>query len=396
MMDFEYITLDKTGKEIRGVLSAESLKEAKLKLKESGLVIVKVEPKKENLFSQSQRIKDDDLYTISKEMSVLLNSGIVLDRALKMVIDSLGQEKLKIFLENILKDIKSGKSLSSAFEEKKMFDPLVITMLKVGETTGNLKDAFDNIAQYTDFRIKFRNEIRNAMAYPMFLIFASFATLVAIFKLIIPRFFSIFGSNPKHLPLISRFLYDFSKSLNTKTEIAFTFIIIGLYVISRYFKLNLYQKLTNYFVYVPILGNLIIQIELSKFCYAMYAMLKNGVEFIKALDLATNVIRNDFIKEGFKKTSPKIKEGKSISEAFDELSFVPPIFKGMIKVGDESGNMKDMFYELYSLFDEKLKNTIKKVLSLVEPIIITVMGLVVGTIVVSLMLTVMSVSNIKL
>ena len=137
MMDFEYITLDKTGKEIRGVLSAESLQEAKLKLKESGLVIVKVEPKKENLFSQSQRIKDDDLYTISKEMSVLLNSGIVLDRALKMVIDSLEQEKLKIFLENILKDIKSGKSLSSAFEEKKMFDPLVITMLKVGETTGN-------------------------------------------------------------------------------------------------------------------------------------------------------------------------------------------------------------------------------------------------------------------
>jgi|GEM_PF-216818 len=259
-----------------------------------------------------------------------------------------------------------------------------------------LSEKFDHLLEKKEFRIKFRNEIRNAMAYPMFLIFASLATLVAIFKLIIPRFFSIFGSNPKHLPLISRFLYDFSKSLNTKTEIAFTFIIIGLYVISRYFKLNLYQKLTNYFVYVPILGNLIIQIELSKFCYAMYAMLKNGVEFIKALDLATNVIRNDFIKEDFKKTSPKIKEGKSISEAFDELSFVPPIFKGMIKVGDESGNMKDMFYELYSLFDEKLKNTIKKVLSLVEPIIITVMGLVVGTIVVSLMLTVMSVSNIKL
>ncbi|MGC9144422.1 type II secretion system F family protein, partial [Hydrogenobaculum sp.] len=193
-MDFEYVSLDKTGKEIRGILSANSIQEAKAKLKETGLIIVKVEPKKEGIFTSTQKISDDELYTISKEMSVLLNSGIVIDRALKMVIDSIEQEKLKLFLENILKDVKGGKSLSSAFEEKKMFDSLVITMLKVGETTGNLKDAFDNIAQYTDFRIKFRNEIRNAMAYPMFLVFASFVTLVAIFKLIIPRFFSIFGS----------------------------------------------------------------------------------------------------------------------------------------------------------------------------------------------------------
>jgi len=395
-MDFEYVSLDKTGKEIKGILSANSIQEAKAKLKETGLIIVKVEPKKEGIFTSTQKISDDELYTISKEMSVLLNSGIVIDRALKMVIDSIEQEKLKLFLDNILKDVKGGKSLSSAFEEKKMFDSLVITMLKVGETTGNLKDAFDNIAQYTDFRIKFRNEIRNAMAYPMFLVFASFVTLVAIFKLIIPRFFSIFGSNPKHLPFISRILYEFSKSLNIKTELIFTGLLIGIYMLSKYFQLNLYRRFANYFIYAPILGNLIIQIELSKFSYAMYAMLKNGVEFIKALDLATNVIKNDFIKEDFKKTSPKIREGKSIGDAFEELRFVPPIFKGMVKVGEESGNMKDMFYELYSLFDEKLKNTIKRVLSLIEPIIITVMGLIVGTIVVSLMLTVMNVSNIKL
>ncbi len=395
-MDFEYVSLDKTGKEIKGILSANSVQEAKTKLKETGLIIVKVEPKKEGVFTSTQKISDDELYTISKEMSVLLNSGIVIDRALKMVIDSIEQEKLKLFLENILKDVKGGKALSSAFEEKKMFDPLVITMLRVGETTGNLKDAFDNIAQYTDFRIKFRNEIRNAMAYPMFLVFASFVTLVAIFKLIIPRFFSIFGSNPKHLPFISRILYEFSKSLNIKTELIFTGALIGIYVLSKYFQLNLYRRFANYFIHAPILGNLIIQIELSKFSYAMYAMLKNGVEFIKALDLATNVIKNDFIKEDFKKTSPKIREGKSIGDTFEELRFVPPIFKGMVKVGEESGNMKDMFYELYALFDEKLKNTIKRVLSLIEPIIITVMGLIVGTIVVSLMLTVMNVSNIKL
>jgi len=395
-MDFSYVSLDKSGKEIKGVVEAESLVQAKAKLKESGLLIIKVEPKKEGLFSKSQKISDEDLYTISKELTVLLNSGIVLDRSLKMVIDSIDKEHLKVFLEGILKDVKGGKALSIAFEEKKMFDPLVITMIKVGESTGNLRDAFDNIAKYLDFRIKFKNEIRNAMAYPMFLVVASLITLVAIFKLIIPRFFSIFGSNPKNLPLISKLLYDFSKSLNTKTEVVSTLVIIGIFALQKYFKINLYQKLTNYFLYIPILGNLIIQIELSKFSYAMYAMLKNGVEFIKALDLAIGVVKNEFIKDDLKRISPKIKEGISIGEAFDELRFVPPIFKGMIKVGDESGNMKDMFYELYSLFDEKLKNTIKKVLSLIEPIIITVMGLVVGTIVVSLMLTVMNVSNIKL
>lgn len=396
-MDFEYVGIDKAKKEVKGVISADSITQAKKKLKESGLLIIKVEEYKKGLFSlKSYKINDEELYRISKEFAVLLNSGIVLDRALAMIRDSLDSEKLKKFIEQVLLDIKAGKSLSESFESKNMFDPLVITMLKVGETIGNLKDSFENIAQYMDFRVKFKNDIRNAMAYPMFLIAASFLTLIAIFKIIIPKFFSIFGQEPKHLPLLSKILYVVSKNLTTKNEIIFAVILVAFYLISKYTKLNLSQKISNYSVRIPFIKNLILQIELSKLCYAMYSMLKNGVEFIKALELSKDIIKNKYIATEIAKTIPKIKQGESISEAFKGVRFLPPIMIGMIKVGEESGNMKDMFYELYSLFNERLNNTIKKLLVLVEPTIITIMGLIVGTIVVSLMLTVMSVSNIKL
>ncbi len=396
-MDFEYIAIDKSKKEVKGLINADSIKDAKQKLKESGLLIIKIQEYKKDIFSfKSYTIKDEELYRISKEFAVLLNSGIVLDRAIIMVRDSLESEKLKNFMDDILKEVRAGKSLSLAFEEKKMFDPLIITMLKVGETIGNLKDSFDNIAQYTEFRVKFRNDIRNAMAYPMFLIAASFLTLLAIFKIIIPKFFSIFGSEPKNLPLLSKILYTTSKNLTTRNEIIFIGFLVILYVISKYLKLNISEKISNYSVKLPLIKNLILQIELSKFCYAMYSMLKNGVEFIKALDLSKNIIKNKYIASEISKTIPKIKQGESISSAFESVKFLPPIMIGMIKVGEESANMKDMFYELYSLFNERLNNTIKKLLVLVEPTIITIMGLIVGSIVVSLMLTVMSVSNIKL
>lgn len=399
-MDFDYICIDTAGKELRGRLSASDDQEAKSRLKGMGFLILELGEKvkkSERLYRIKKRIKDTDIYNLSKEMSVLLNAGINLDRALEMLIPSSPNIELKEILQQLLRNIKEGKSLSRALEDTKRFNPLINVMIKVGESTGDLKTAFGNISQYLDFHIRFKNEIKNAMTYPLFLIFASIVILIAIFKLIIPRFFSIFGQDTSSLPLISRALYSISNVVNS-ANVFIILAFIGILIISSR-RLNygiIFKNIYNYLIYLPLLRILIINLELSRFTYSMYSMLNSGVEFIKALALSKDVIQNTNMRGEIERTIPQIKEGKGIADTFSYIGFIPPMMLGMMRVGENSGNLKEIFFELFSVFDERFKNSMKRIIVLLEPVVITIMGIVVGIIVISLILTVMSVSNIKL
>jgi len=151
----------------------------------------------------------------------------------------------------------------------------------------------------------------------------------------------------------------------------------------------------SYIFYLPIIGKLFLNFELSKFCYAMYSMLQSGIEFIKAFTLSINLIQNSQLRNSLYATIDQIKSGRSIAEVFSQVYFLPEIVPHMISVGETSGELKDIFFELYQIFDERFKNQVKRLLVLVEPTVILVMGLIVGFIVLSLILTVVSISNIR-
>lgn len=401
MTDFEYLCIDASGKEQKGSITALSLNDAKSRLKDMGLTVIDLVEKEgkrsKKQFSFRKRITETDIYSLSKELSVLLKAGITIDKAMEILIGSTANTVLGETLQQILGEVKGGKKLSQSFEDTKKFSPLVIVMIKIGEGVGDIRSAFENVAQYMHFQIQFKNEIRNAMAYPLFLIFASAATLLVIFKVIVPRFFSIFGDETASLPLVSRVLYSISNNLNF-TNLIFFLIVVGIIILSvKLLKVkNITQRLYSFLVYVPFFKNLIIYLELSRFSYSMYTMLKSGVEFINALTLSASIIQNSYIRTSIERTINQIKKGKSIADVFTYISFLPPIMHVMLKVGETSGNLKDIFLELHSVFDERFKNFMKRVLLLLEPTVITITGIIVGIIVISLLLTVMSVSDIKL
>lgn len=395
-MEFIYKAFDKTGKEIQGVISATTSDEAKQKIKEHGLIVVEVKEQRYSKFIKS-KIKDIDSYRIFNQLSVLLKAGLNLDIALSMCIESIENKNTQRVLEQILKSIKSGKDVYLAFQETGEFSPLVTSMIKIGEKTGNLKNAFVNIANYTLFNIRFKTEIKNAMMYPLFLITASFLTLLGIFKIIIPRFFSVFTERVEDLPFIAKVLYSISNFINIKN----VFISLALLsLLMTFFKMRnirpIYSRFLEYLSDIPFLRRFLIDLDLSRFCYSIASMLKSGVEFIDALKYSADIIKSEKIRNAIKKTIPIIKEGKSISRAFNEIEFLPPIFKGTIKIAEESGKMADMFFDLYQYFDDRFKNNVKRALNILEPMIITFMGIIIGIIVLSLILTIMSVSNIKL
>lgn len=394
-MNFQYKGIDKQGKNVIGTISALKESQAIKSLRDSGVYILEIEYVKNKNFKK-KLLGSKYVYQISKELSVMLNAGLNIEKSITLLIESLDNQKIKILFENILNDIKSGSSLSSAFENKGVFDDMVISLIKVGESTGNLKEAFENIAEYTSFKIKFKSEVINALIYPAFLSGASLVTIIGIFKFIIPKFFSLFAGDVNKLPFLSKLIFKISLFLDLKYILTISFMLILLIMLLRFFRLDFKNKVMYILIDIPFIGSLIKDYELSKFYYSMYVTLKGGLEFLNAFELSRALLSNRKLYDGFRDVSNSIKTGNTISKAFSTVSFLQNVVIGMLKVGEESGNLKDIFHELYIMSDERLRNRIKKLLVLIEPVIITLMGLIIGTIVISLILTVMGVSNIKL
>lgn len=399
-MEFEYRCVDPGGRSIKGSITADGLPEAKSLLRERGLTVVRINaglgsPVKK--FSFRKGVKDTDMYNIFRELSILLKSGIKIDRALEILINSVSNVRLKEDISSILRDIKGGKPLAQAFADRGRFNLLSTTMIHAGESVGNIRSAFENLAEYQRFQIQFKTEVRNALAYPAFLIFASILTIFVIFKFIMPRFFSIFGRDEASLPLAAKILFSISNFLSLANIYFFAFAAIAIFVLIKKFNVKkMLSRAYSYLAYAPLVGKLILYLELSRFSYSMYSMLNSGIEFINALKLSAGIIMDRRIREAIEPTIYQIKEGKSIADVFSHIGLLPDMVSNMLRVGEESGSLKEVFFEIHQVFDERFKNTTKRILSLVEPVVITITGVIVGFIVISLILTVMSTGNIKL
>jgi len=400
LIEFAYSCLDASGNESRGIVSAADRAQAINMLKARGLTVTEIAERQAKTGSRiilRRNFNDEDVYNVAREMSTLLRSGMRIDKAFELLIAATVKESLKEVLAAVLTDVKAGKGIAQSFENAGRFNPLFVSMIRVSEEVGELQAAFENIARYLKFQIQFRAEIRNAMTYPVFLALASVVTFFVIFHFIVPRFFSIFGSDQSALPLPAKILYTLSGWLNLYALGAFALVVFLVVVARKLYpdKVRL-PDVYNYLAYVPGFRTLILNLELSRFSYSMYAVLQSGVEFIKALKLSSSLIQNQNYRAPIAALVGQIKEGRKIADVFAQLHFLPAIVPNMLKVGEESGNLKEMFFELYSIFDERFKNGIKRALVLVEPVIIILMGLIVGFIVITLILTVMSVSSIKL
>lgn len=402
MTEFRYRCIDFNGKEVGGDLSAADIKDAKSTLRQRGFTVIDLSEKPaatRRFTRERKRIKDDDLYNLFRELSIIARAGVKIDSAFEMVINSVSSSGLKAAISGILKDIRSGRDVSEAFINTGKFSHLIPTMIKVGENMGDLGSAFENIASYMRFQIDFKNEIKNALTYPVFLVFASIVTLLVIFNFILPRFFSIFGAgSAASLPYTTRFLYTMSRFLTFTNVMSILAAGAVMFVIARktpYIK-GMGSKLSEYILFIPFLGRLFIYLELSRFSFSMHSMLRSGMAFINALKSSISIIQNNHLRGSMGPVVNQIKEGKKIADVFSQVSLLPDIMPNMLRVGEGSGNLEEIFLELHRIFDERFKNRVKRILILLEPTIIVIMGIIVGFIVISLILTVMNVGNIKL
>lgn len=401
MPEFEYKAVDPAGLKLQGSLVAENLSQAKGLLKSRGLIILELKEKVEdnpflkgNFLLFQKKIRDRDLYNLFRELSILLRSGLTLDRALSILLETTTNPILRRSLEKVQKGIREGKSISQAFRETNLLPPLMLSMISAGEAIGKLASAFENMADFYQFRIQFKNEIKSALTYPLFLVTASIITVFIVFRFILPKFFSLFAD--LHLPLPSKILYSFGLALSHIKwyHLPLIFFLL-LFLLRTPLWPLLKERFTQVFTKLPLIKGFIKDLDYARFSHSMYSMLKSGIEFVDALYLSKNIILNEDLRQFLDHAILEIRKGHSIAEVFKNTTYFSPVYYNMLKVGEESGNLKEIFWELYNMHDENFKNNVKRLLSLLEPIIITLTGLIIGFIVISLILTVMSAGVIR-
>ncbi len=402
-MTYSYQALNQNGEIVKGEILAADRSEALKRISSTKLIPITIKEsakekpfKKINIF-KPKKVKKEELMVATRELSVMLKAGLPLLRALKILIESNKDRKLGEILENIYEEVKKGESLASSLGmEKKYFSDFFINMVKTGEKSGRLPEVLMNISKDLEHSIFVSSEIKNVLAYPVFLLFMSGFALFFIFSFVVPKFTIIIEKLSIELPFYSKIVLGFGTFMKNNLHLVLILFLGVIYLAFALRKNEKFKYLLNRFTFsLPVIKGLLVEIELSRFSHAFSILLKSGIEIINSLKMSIDSIGNLFLRKKFSEVPASLKRGKSLHYSIEDIDVFPKIAVHMIEVGEETGKLPDLLEEISTLFMEKFRNSMKRFISLLEPIIITVMGIIIGFIVISLLSAIMSLNEIR-
>ena len=366
-------------------------------LKSEKITLLSFKEKKIKL--KSGKFKESDFQSFVEELYYLVDSGMKIDDSLKLLIKNTQKETTNEFLINILENLKTGEQLSKSIElsqEKFHIEKnrLALSVISSGEEVGSLAGSLSTLSEYLLFKEKINSEIKQALSYPIFLMIMSVSMVFFVFFFIVPKFTEIFSKDELDaLPMVSQMVLKSGLYFNEhSTVILLSFTI---FTFSIPFALKLLKKnLHRFIIHIPLIGELAVYIELSRIFNSMGIMLQGGIKIDKALRQSISLTEIDELKAIFKEALHEIKKGNKLSTTFAGNSLLPTQVASMISVGENSAKLDEVFLNLALRFSDTFQKKTKSVLSLLEPAIIVIMGILIAFIVVSIMLAVMSISDL--
>ncbi|MGM0378354.1 MAG: type II secretion system F family protein [Bacillota bacterium] len=395
MPSYSYKSLDSNGNIKEGSYQAQSEKEVIQMIRSNGNKPINVELKEEkvkrevkdiNLFTKKVDIKD--IIVFSRQLHTMLYAGMPLIAALEVLIDQSENLRLKEALQEVTNDVKKGQMLSESMSNHpKVFPSLLINMIEAGEMTGNLDDVLKKMSVHYDKENKINQQIKRAMIYPIVLSFIAVAAVVFLLTFVMPTIVGMFTSSGVTLPLPTRIVIGISDSLKNYWYI-YIGVIVGLIISYKQFvKTKKGKKIKDkILINLPIIKKNMIKIITSRFTRTLSTLLGSGIPILEALETSANVTNNEIVIEGIEGVSDDIKKGESLSTLLKEMDFFPKMMVSMISIGEESGSIEEMLRKSADYYDDELESSLKKLVALIEPIAILVMGVVIGFIVIAMML----------
>jgi type IV pilus assembly protein PilC len=400
MPKFNFSVRDRAGKTVTGTVAMESREQLVERLRDQGYFVNKITMVGENTFYEKidqaiqklTPIKLKDLSIFSRLLSTMINAGLPILRSLRIIVKQTENPHLAEVLQDVAKMVEEGYSLSYAMgQHPKVFSTLIVSLIKSGEESGSLDIVLDRIAKDMEREIEIRQNVQAGIRYPIIILSAAFIIVSLVMIFVVPQFQEIFRSMNATLPVPTQILIQISWAFKRGAPFMIA-LVIGFAVAARY--------ATNFPVWnrfldrmrlkIPVFGFLLRRIALSRFARTFAILLKSGVPIIKSLTVVEDTVGNAVIAAAVAKAKISIKEGERISYPLEETGEFPPMVIDMIAVGEETGALDDMLQKISDFYDREVDYTIDAFTTMIEPVLITGMGVIIGYIVVSLYLPLFS------
>ena len=347
------------------------------------------------LFGGKKKIKTKDLSIFCKQLSVMLNSGIALNNAISVLENQTENKKMKAVLKELDGQLKEGNLLSAAMKRQgDVFPELLVRMIEAGEKTGRLDTVLEKMSIHYTKEIKINNQIRGAMIYPIILLTLAVVAVLVMLYTVVPSFSGVFESANMELPLITKIIVGASNFLQEYWYLVLAATLGTGYVIYRYSKTeNGKYTFARMKMTMPVIEKPMQQIITARFSSTLAILISAGIPLVDALDAAAKTTNNVIVVDRMAVANEGIQKGRPITEMLTTTDLFPPMMLSMVKIGEEAGSLETMLEKTSSYYDEELEAAIKQMLSLLEPMMIIIMGVLIGTIVAAIMLPIFEINN---
>ncbi|MCK5505502.1 MAG: type II secretion system F family protein [Thermodesulfovibrionia bacterium] len=342
------------------------------------------------------RIREKDIMAFTYQLGVLLEAGFNLDRSLSILSDLTEKKKLKELLKKVNSYVRSGRSFSDALSRFPSIFPLFyVNMVKAGEAGGFLEDVISRMAVYLENSQELKDDVRSALIYPLLLIIAGGGAVIVLLTFVVPQFTKIFTDMGETLPLPTVILLFISNTLVNYWWIILLFSS-GIFLSARrYLKSENGRRYWDSLKFrIPVLGRLFKEVAVSRFARTLGTLLESGVPILNAFQIVKGTLGSEKISGIIYSVREAARKGRGISESLRNSDIFPPIAVHMITVGEETGRLDEMLIKIADRFDIEVRTTVKRLLSLLEPALILIMGVLVGFIVIAMLIAIFSINEL--
>ena len=403
MAEFLVKAIDRNGQKIETVRIAQDEAALLNQLRAEELLPIKIVPADRQPWAllrpgvRSQKLRQQEVLAFTRELATLLGAGLPLDRSLKVLLELFPQDSsLHKVTERILEQVKSGSQLSSALEnEGEAFSRLYISMIRAGEAGGALAAVLERLADYLERSRELRSSVMTALIYPAILMVMAGLSLVVLLAFVVPQFQEMFASAGKELPVPTQIVIALADGIRSYGWAALILLFVGIrgaqiYLADPIHRLGFHRLLLR----VPLLGDLIVRLEVARFSQTLSTLLTAGVSLLPALNIVREVIGNTVLRATVSEAAEKLKSGGDISVALEQAGHFPVMALQMIRMGEETGHLPEMLARMSEIYEGEVRTAVQRLLTLLEPVLILGLGIAIAAIIMSILVAVVSVNEL--
>ncbi|MBN2160055.1 MAG: type II secretion system F family protein [Spirochaetes bacterium] len=406
-MIFQYQALDRSGKNVSDFVDAPSEMSARQKIRGQGLYLVKLQKHevsrgqaasgtKTSLKQVAQRISDivslkfstKQIGLFSRQLATLLKAGLPLPVAITDIVDQIDNKHFRNVIADIKEKLEQGSSFSNALAQHRVvFPEMYVSMVRVGESLGSLDQVIARLADLEEKQNIMTSKIRSALYYPGFMLLFAMAVTAFLMTNVIPTIAGMFEEQKRELPLVTNLIIWISNFMSHFWYVPILLAAILVYLYYRYVQTPRgRRKIDDLKLKIPLASNLYRRLIVYRFTQNLGILLSNKVDLIKSFEIVKKIVGNVVIEEKIEEAAAKIREGASVSNSLSKSEFLPKLVLGMITAGEASDNLDTMLVNIGNVYETELDLAVTSLTSLIEPIIIIIMGLVIALIVMSVIL----------